>query len=132
MINLIKKLQKNNIKTEKEFVSWIREQIDFYSPILGLQIQRIEIEKGEDTKFMEITCTYPYLEPIIRYSHHSFEKWQKGKFPKDRILHELCHILTDPLYVKAIERYVGKGDILDERERLTDTIAVIIRNLLEK
>lgn len=119
------------MKTEKQFELWIKKQIDYYVPMLMLQGQVISIEKAtRDDIFMEITCTYPYLEPTIRWSDESFEKWKSGKLKSDRILHELCHILTDPLYVKAIQRYVGLDEIKDERERLTDKLSIILRNII--
>ena len=122
------------MKTEKQFVDWIEKQIDYYSPILGIQLQKIDIEKKDkedDLDFLGITCSYPYLEPILRYSDKAFKEWKNGYLKQDRILHELCHIITDPLYIKAIERYGSKEAILEERERLTDTICVIIKNLLK-
>ena len=116
-------------KTEKDFVSWIRENIKYYVPILGLELHEIEIEASED-QYMGMKCTYPYLDPILWYSKKSFKDWTEGKLKKDRILHELCHILTDPFYCKAISRYVSENEIRDEREKLTDTFAAIIRKLL--
>ena len=123
------------MKTEKDFEKWIHKQIRFYLPFLGLQIQRIKVEKKineEKEDYLSISCVYPYLDPTLNYVDESFEDWKKGELKKDRILHELCHILTDPLYSKAIYRYVGIDEIKDERERLTDTISSIIRNLIEK
>ena len=117
-------------KTHKDFINWIHEQVLFYSKPLNVANQKIKVEFNEKTNFLEITCTYPYLEPTIRFSEKAFGEWSEGKMERDRILHELCHMITDPLYVKAIERYVGKNEIEDERERLTDTLTVIIRNLV--
>lgn len=114
----------------KDFIKWIKAQISFYSPILNIVGQDIEVEFDESVNFMEISFTYPYLEPTIRFSEKSFGEWQMGKMKKDRILHELCHILTDPLYCKATYRYASKDEINDERERLTDTICIIIKNLI--
>jgi len=119
---------KNN--TEKEFIKWIEEQIDFYKPFLGIELQNIKVEKDLiDTPYLTILVTYPYLDPTIRFGKTAIHDFQNGKLKKDRILHELCHILTDPLYCKSLQRIVSKEEIEDERERLTDTIAAIIRNL---
>ncbi len=122
------------MKTEKEFVVWIREQVNFYHPILGLHLHTTEIEKAknwDDDFSMEITCTYPYYDAVIRYTKQGFERWQLGKMAKNRVLHELLHIITDPLYVKATMRYTSRNEIEDERERLTDILTVIIRNLVK-
>lgn len=119
------------MKTEKDFKKWIEKNIEYYKPYLDINLQNIIVKKGVNTGYMEITNVYPYLEPVIRYSDSALKEWREGILTKDRVLHELCHILTDPLYVKANERYVSKNEILDERERLTDTIAIILNNLIK-
>lgn len=117
-------------KTEEQFKDWITYQINHYLPILGLQLHRIEIEKNEkETTYLGIKCAYPYLDPMLYYHENAFKSWVEGKLEADRILHELCHIITDPLYCKATQRYVSQDEIKDERERLTDTIAAIIRRM---
>lgn len=116
-------------KTHKDFIAWVHTQVKYYAPILGLELHRVDIEYDDDTDFLRIGCTYPYLDPTIWFSEKAFAKWSAGKMNKDRILHELCHILTDPLYCKALERHVSVTEIKDEREKLTDTIAAIIRKM---
>ena len=117
--------------TKKDFIKWIEKQIDYYKPYLGIDLQNIVVKEKDECEYLEITFTYPYLEPVIEFSDKAFESWKIGELPKERILHELCHILTDPFYAKAISRYVGKEEIEDERERLTDTICVILHNLIK-
>lgn len=117
-------------KTEKSFVSWIDKQVKYYKPYLDINLQNIKIKKA-DVQYLEIGCTYPYLEPTIKYSQAVFNDWKNGELKKDRILHELLHIITDPLYCKALARYVGKEEIEDERERLTDKLTVILNNLIK-
>ena len=118
--------------TEKDFVRWLEKQIEYYKPYLGLDLQDIRIgkENGGDN-YLRIAFTYPYLDPKILYSNSIFKDFRDGKLRKDRVLHELCHALTDPLYAKAISRHTSKQEIEDERERLTDTISAIVRNLLK-
>ncbi len=117
-------------KAHKDFIKWINEKVNLYAPVLGVSDQIINVEHNEKTTFISITCTYPYLEPTIHFSDRAFNEWSSGKMRQDRILHELCHILTDPLYCKAISRYASKDEIEDEREHLTDRLCVIIRNLI--
>lgn len=115
---------------EPLFVKWVREQIVHYSPILGLDLQVIEIEKNEtETKFLAMQNNYPYLDPMLYYHMNAVVAWNEGKLNRDRILHELCHCITDPFFEVAISRHSSKQEILDQRERLTDTIAAIIRKL---
>ena len=117
-------------KTEKDFVKWISSAIVFYKPYLDINLQNIEIEKSE-TYYLSITCSYPYLQPTITYSSKSFSDFKEGKLKRNAILHELCHMITDPLYSKSIQRFVSKDEIEDERELLTDKIAVILNNLIK-
>ena len=117
--------------TKKEFVNWIKKQIDYYKPYLDINLQNIQVKENSSIEYLQIECAYPYLEPIINFSEKAFVNWKEGKLSKDRILHELCHIITDPLYNKAIARYVSKDEIEDERERLTDTICIILNNLIK-
>jgi len=119
-------------KTQNQFKDWIRKQVDFYAPILQMELHEIKIKHDKETTYLSISCTYPYLDPTIKFSTDAYETWAKGEMKRDRILHELCHILTDPLYVKAIERYSSKGEINDERERLTDMIAAIVRRIMKQ
>ena len=118
------------MKAENDFKKWIKAKVDFYAPFLGLELHEITVEKSAEQSHVGITCNYPYLDPTIKFSDKALEDWKKGKIQPDRILHELCHILTDPLYVKAIQRYSSKNEIEDERERLTDTIAAILKKLI--
>ena len=119
----------SKINNKEKFEKWIRVQIDYYLPLLGLQLNEIDIEFNEGTNYLEITASYPYLDPTIHYSEKVVINWVKGDVPKERILHELVHMITDPLYMKAVSRYVGKNEIEDERERLTDVITAIIKRL---
>jgi len=118
------------VSKEDRFESWIRKQIDHYSPHLGLVLPRVKIKHDESESYLAITCTYPYLDPELRYNEKARSDWQKGEMKNDRILHELCHMLTDPLFCKATERYVTKYEVNDEREKLTDTLAAILRKFI--
>lgn len=113
-----------------KFEKWIRKQIGYYAPIIGVEMHEIKIEFRKTTDYIEIDCTYPYLNPKIYYSDKAIENFEKGEVESHRILHELCHILTDPLYCKAITRFVSENEIKDERENLTDKITAIIRKIL--
>ena len=115
---------------KKEFKVWIEKQVKYYKPYLDINLQNIVVKNDNKVDYLQISCTYPYLEPCLKFSDEAVESWKDGDLPKERILHELIHILTDPLYYKAIGRYVGKDEIENERERLTDKITVILNNLI--
>ena len=124
-------MDKDRVKRQKT-QRWIEKQVEFFKPLLGLDSQKISVAFREDTGYMEITLTYPYLEPTIRFNDKVVKDLLGGDLKADRVLHELCHVLTDPLYTKACGRWVSKDEVNDERERLTDTMTIIIRNLIEK
>jgi hypothetical protein len=113
---------------EKIFEEWIREQIKYYAPILGIGKFNIGIKK-HNCEYMEMTYSYPYMDYDLRYSKKALKAWEDGYLKRDRVLHELCHIITDPLYGKALERCITKEGIEDERERLTDHLAMIVKDL---
>jgi len=117
-------------KTKKDFEKWILKQVDYYKFSLGLDLNKITV-KEDNVEYFGMGCSYPYLDSEIKYSQNAFEDWTKGIVKKDIVLHELCHVITDPFYVKAISRYLGKQEIEDEREKLTDTVSAIIRRLIK-
>lgn len=117
--------------TEEDFITWIKQQISYYSPILGLELISISIEKT-DKYYMAMKSNYPYVDPTLYYKNEAYKDWTDGKLLKDRILHEMVHVVTDPLFCKAGRRFISESELDDERERLTDTIAAIIRRIDNK
>lgn len=76
----------------------------------------------------ECVLQYPYKSITVRYGKDLLDDWCASKRDEVKavLIHEMCHPITDPLYCKASERWVGRNEIEDERERLTDHIANII------
>lgn len=109
-----------NLKVEKEVMAIIKK----YQPILLLNRNTFTLKYGTENpnSLMECVCNYPYLNVTLKYSDGLAER--KDKVPY--VVHEMCHVITDPLFVKAIDRYSGKTEILDERELLTDYICNIV------
>lgn len=114
----------------KKFEEWVLKQVKYYKPFLDINLQDIGVDFNKKTEYLSISFTYPYLEPTILYSLRAVEDWKEKRLSKDKILHELCHIITDPFYSIALDRHASKEQIENERERLTDTLQVIIKNLL--
>ncbi len=115
--------------SEKKFKQYVMGIIEKYTPILLLQKYTFEIKKGglEDPKaFMESLYNYPYLNATIKYSDECIKEWKDRKNIIPYIVHEMCHLITDPLYTKATTRYASRSEIEDERENLTDLICNII------
>jgi hypothetical protein len=115
----------DNDPVNKAFEQYIWGLIFKYSPILRLQQFLFEV-KRKNPAYMGCYLCYPYLNAKIEYSDEAEKDWNDGKDMEHIVLHELCHLLTDPLYCKAFARFVSKEEIEDERERLTDHICNIV------
>jgi len=117
-------------KNRKSFEKYILKIIDEYTPVLLLQRHTFKVKRGVEDKRSLFEClfNYPYLNVTIKYSDSSFKKWEHGKDLVPYIVHEMCHPVTDPLYQKALYRYVSKNEVNDEREILTDHICNIALN----
>ncbi len=117
----------------KEFENYCYKLIKKYQKILLLDKYTIKLNPGckNSNSLMECKFNYPYLNVIINYSNSIIDKWQKKEDIIPYLVHEMCHPITDPLYDKAISRFVGEYDMEDERERLTDYICnIVIKNNL--
>ena len=119
------------MKSNKDFETHIHKTIKKFVPILFLQKHTFKVKFGTEaaSSYYDFIYNYPYLNQTIGYSELAFKEWLSGKDQTPYILHEICHALTDPLYSKAVQRYVSKDEIEDERERLTDHICNIVLNL---
>lgn len=113
-------------KTEKEYGAYLVRTIRKWQPRLHLDHYTIRQQKDADTKYLSCLYNYPYLDGAIQWSEKSYKEWSEGDPDHERrVVHELCHLITDPFYTRAVERYVTKDTLEDERERLTDFIAVL-------
>jgi hypothetical protein len=114
-------------KTERDYSEWLTRVIAKWEPRLNLQYFDIRHEKDPKQSYLACRYNYPYLNGTILWTDESFKSWAKGDpIHEDKIVHELCHLITDPFYTKAIERYITKDTLEDERERLTDQICTIL------
>lgn len=106
-----------------------------YQPILLLSRNTFEVKYPTKNKNAVAECdsNYPYLNVTIKIGDEFIKMLNDGEDIEPYIVHEMCHIITDPLYYKAISRYASEDEIKDERELLTDYICnIIIINKLKK
>ena|SRR5438105_3817645 len=113
-----------NVTLEKEIFKIINQ----YQPILLLNRNTFELKYPTESKsaLMESVFNYPYLNVTLKYGDKMVEKWQKQEDIVPWVVHEMCHVITDPLYSKALARYATRDEINDERELLTDYICNIV------
>ena len=117
-------------KRHKQFERFALKLIAKYQPKLLLDRHIIELEASNKATYMECHFRVPYLDTVIRYNPDKIMRdWSAGKLSDLRhaVIHELCHVVTDPLYAKANDRYVDKDTMEEVRENLTDHIAMIVR-----
>lgn len=116
---------------KKEFEDFAYSVIRQYTPILFLQKHTFKLIFKEDMKDAIMSCKfrYPYLDAHIGYTEKAVTDFKKGENMIPVIIHEMVHVITDPLYGKATSRYVGHSEIEDERENLTDLISMIVLKL---
>lgn len=117
------------MKERKEFIEWAEKKYKKYEKVLKLQSYKVRIVFKNDlgNSLMQCTSRFPYKDPDVFYNNHTIEVWKKDKNEVERCLvHEMCHILTDAFYCKSLKRFTTQDEIEDERENLTDTIALIV------
>lgn len=114
-------------KTEKQYAEFIKSTIEEWVPRLHLHHFTIYQEKDSSQKYLACRYNYPYLDGAVLWTDASYKDWADGTDDghERKIVHELCHLITDPFYTRAGERYVTMAALEDERERLTDHIAVM-------
>lgn len=116
------------MKENKKYLKWLDDMWEKWSPILMLQKHTMLFIK-DNSRFYSCEVRYPYLNSRVTYSDESFKLWkQDKKISEEYVVHEFCHLITDPLYVKSLQRFVSKNEIEDERELLTDHIQRIVTN----
>lgn len=119
-----------NKPEHKEFEKWAMPRLEKLQKIFLVEDHTpLTFEYNtKKPKVSECQYSYPYKSIAIRYSDYALEDWGKKNYEGvGRMLaHEMAHVVTDPFYTKAIDRYVGKQEIEDERERLTDHVANMV------
>jgi len=112
----------------KEFEAYVMKVIKKFKPILLLDRFTFKVAYPCENKnsLMECKFRYPYLDASIIYNNEAVSRWKKKEDMTQYVVHEMCHLITDPLYSKATNRFVSKGEIEDERELLTDYITNIV------
>ena len=122
-------------KPSKEFKKFVRETLQEYTGIVGYRHYTVDIlymkeDKDRDGDFVggeiEINPTYLRCDvsifPVLERMYNDGEKERV----KETLVHEMCHLITEPLYRIAIDYHNNKNihpDTLEEiREQQTERI----------
>jgi hypothetical protein len=129
-------------KEQQKFERWAMPIIEVAAKVLLLEHffpVRIQYKKPVDMAstdtYMQCGFSFPYQTIKISYSDEALKDFKEKDFEQltFSLVHEMCHPLTDPLYDKAVSRYVTKDEVNAEREKLTDHIAnVVLKSKLIK
>lgn len=115
-------------KKDKEFEKFAHKVYDKYKKKLLIENSNFSIRKisKEEHPYLAMQFAYPYLELQILYTDEPVKEFNEFPIEVERkLVHELCHFITDPLYAVSTNFYKSKSEIEDQRERLTDHIAMI-------
>lgn len=103
---------------------------------LGLTNYRISIKqqpyKNKEDWAFQITPNSPYQNALLEWQLETYEEWKKDKKKIQRyLLHEVTHIVIEPLCKVGENRYVTKEHLVDVVEETTDKLTNILFKLLE-
>jgi len=132
-------------KKDEQFKKYIRTLADYLRTTLfhgeyEMEIIYLADEKDRNDRFVtyaEMEIDFRYLSfklniyPIMRKLYNEKKGWQLA----NTITHEMCHLLTEPLYTFAIPviNNTNQETLEEVRERQTQRIAnVIMRYTPEK
>jgi hypothetical protein len=115
-------------KTDHEkFAEWILKIFDKYKRILFLEQFSVKVRYDKDTDYMASKVHYPYYDATFLFSEDAIDSWKEDSLRMENVMvHEFCHLITDPFYCVAIQRHVDKTTVEEARERLTDHISQIV------
>ena len=123
-------------KWTKKEMDYIESLIIKYKKVLKLQDWRIEFifqngEVADDENYKDVAVidiNISYLTATIEFKPFFIKRIQidSKKIIKPTIKHELCHILTEPLYELACTSFKSAKELERIREQLTEKISKLI------
>lgn len=109
-----------------KYEKWLYKQWAKWAPVLLIERHDV-VFKRDDNEYMTCSFNNPYLDIVITWSKASRKRWRRNKAEHlNDVVHEFCHIITNPLYGKATSRYLHREELEYEREQLTDHIRRIV------
>jgi hypothetical protein len=118
-----------------KLVKYLREEMYLHEWDLTLKFAEHPKEEKDDC-VADIHTDSKYLNATITFYPRNQAAFNRndGKYILDTVVHELCHILTEPLYIIAINGITNTAsEFLEEvRERQTQRITNIIIPFIPK
>lgn len=121
----------------KELKHFIREIINShrgkvfghsYNIVIKYALEEAKVDSIGKQTIAEIDIDITYESAKITVYKHMLDKWNNKEYEdiENIILHELCHLVTEPMYEAALDRYTSAAEIEHSREWLTERINKII------
>lgn len=125
-----------------QYQPWVRKVVTEVSTVFNLQDWTIGLifdasypNNDEDT-VCYIIADSDYFKARIFFTPYAKDMWNDGKFDQlsDCIVHELVHILTDPIYkvAKSASSEITFPFLTTKNEQTTQKITRIVMELLPK
>jgi len=124
-------------KWTKKEMDVVDKMIEKYLSALRLDNWKVEVsflneysENDNDESIVtgEISSNITYTKAYLTLYKTTLERWDKLglKGLEDIIKHELCHMMTEQLYLFALERHITNRELTHAREKLTEHISKLI------
>ena len=90
--------------------------------------------EGKGSVIFTVKYVKQYRTAYIKYYGSAIEAYNRGDFKLlvDALIHELLHLYTVPLVDAAVNRFVTEREIYDISEEATESLAFVMRRLLNK
>lgn len=120
----------------RELCNYIRTEIYHGEYTMDLAYTRERELVGNTELAAEISIDQTYLQFTITFYGKCYSFWEQKRYEDlARIVtHEMCHLITEPLYLIAIDAITNTSkDLLEDvRERQTQRIANVVFDALPK
>jgi hypothetical protein len=118
---------------KKNFEKWSLPILKKYQKILLLEDHKLFLKYGKlrPDSILEHETNYPYKTSNILFDETALTFFKDGKLEEleSAIIHELVHLITDPLHETAQQRYTNERELEELNERAVDHITNIIIKL---
>lgn len=135
-------MKKRKIKKKQEkgkyvdFLDWCLDECERINNRLNMGNKyHIAIDSQptatKDDYAFSVNCGHPYLRVLVHWKVDTFQEWKEDKRRVSRyLLHEMLHILVEPLAFIAQKRYTTFQEIEEATEGLVDHLSWLLHPYL--